>query len=258
MAMNRQRKNMVVNSRSDILARLFLVGGMLTLAACGGGGSNATSTTPDPMPIVQTGIYSVAEGDAGDTTLAIEVRLSRAADAVATIDYVSEDGTAIAPQDYDSVSGTLTFPAGSTSQVVNVSVHGDTAVDVDESFALRFSNASSNVNAPAGTSTGIILSDDTPTSGLATRPQNLTCVAPARPQVNTSVAVVSAYPALSFSQPTKLLLEPVADPRWFVLQKGGQLVVFDPDNATSVEAFLSVTVNTSSEGGGRGLAVHPD
>ena len=230
-----------------------------TVAGCSGGsGSGGNTTAPPSLPVVQTGNYEVTEGDAGNVTLSMDVRLSRAADGVATIDYATEDGSATAPSDYDSASGTITFAVGSTLQTVDVVVHGDTDIEVDESFALRFSNPSSNISAPGSTSTGVITSDDVAASGLTTRPQNQTCIAPARPQLSTSVDVIDAYPSLSFSQPTKILLEPVANPRWFVLQKGGQVVVFDPDNATSMSTFLSVSVRTNSEGGLLGMAFHPD
>jgi len=96
-------------------------------------------------------------------------------------------------------------------------------------------------------------------TGLNTRPQNSTCVAPARPDSGTTVSVANAFPGLpALSQPTKVLVEPVADPRWFVLQKPGQIVVFDPDNATSVAPLLTIDVRTMSEGGLLGMAFHPD
>jgi uncharacterized repeat protein (TIGR03806 family) len=97
-------------------------------------------------------------------------------------------------------------------------------------------------------------------SGLAARPDNQTCVAPARPVAGAVVTVTSPFPNLSFSQPTKILLEPVASPRWFVLQKTGQVVTFDPasPNATVPYLDLSAVVRTSSEGGLLGMAFHPD
>jgi uncharacterized repeat protein (TIGR03806 family) len=57
-----------------------------------------------------------------------------------------------------------------------------------------------------------------------------------------------------------MILEPVANPRWFVLRKSGQLVTFDPDNATSFSTYidLSAVVRTEIEGGLLGLAFHPD
>ena len=98
-----------------------------------------------------------------------------------------------------------------------------------------------------------------PDAGLDARPQNLTCVAPDRTAGNAAVTVVDAFPALpAIGSPTKLLVEPVADPRWFVLRKTGRLVVFDPDNATAVSDYLVLTVNANGEGGLLGMAFHPD
>jgi len=98
------------------------------------------------------------------------------------------------------------------------------------------------------------------TVGLDARPDNASCVAPARAAVGT-IDVVDAFPNLpSIGSPTKALVEPVPNPRWFVLRKSGQLVVFDPDNAVSVSTFLNLSgvVRTASEGGLLGMAFHPD
>jgi uncharacterized repeat protein (TIGR03806 family) len=98
------------------------------------------------------------------------------------------------------------------------------------------------------------------TGGLDARPDNVSCVAPARASVG-AIAVTDAFPDLpSIQTPTKVIVEPVANPRWFVLRKLGQLVVFDPDNATSVSTFLDLSgvVRTESEGGLLGMAFHPD
>lgn len=97
--------------------------------------------------------------------------------------------------------------------------------------------------------------------GLDSRPDNQSCVAPSRPNADAEVSITTPWPNLpAFNQPTKMLLEPVPDPRWFVLQKSGELVVFDPDAATTVTTFLdlSASVRTASEGGLLGLAFHPD
>jgi len=100
-----------------------------------------------------------------------------------------------------------------------------------------------------------------PTVGLDARPNNATCVAPARGAGGAAVDAVDAFPALpNISQAVKVLVEPVLNPRWFVLRKSGQLVVFDPDNATSTSNYLNLSgvVRTASEGGLLGMAFHPD
>ena len=100
-----------------------------------------------------------------------------------------------------------------------------------------------------------------PTSGLDARPSNATCIAPARGPAAGAVDVADAFPNLpDVSQPTKVLVEPVPDPRWFVLEKTGRVRVFDPDNATSLSTFLDLSgvVRTASEAGLLGMAFHPD
>lgn len=97
--------------------------------------------------------------------------------------------------------------------------------------------------------------------GLDSRPDNATCVAPARVAAGAAVDVADAFPGLPvILQPVKVLVEPVSNPRWFVLRKSGLLVVFDPDAATVFSTFLNLSgvVRTNSEGGLLGMAFHPD
>jgi uncharacterized repeat protein (TIGR03806 family) len=106
-------------------------------------------------------------------------------------------------------------------------------------------------------------SDATPSTlpGLDSRPDNQTCIAPARPDSDSSVAVTDPFPVLpDIPEPTKMLLEPVSDPRWFVLSKTGRLLTFDPDNATATAIYLDLSgvVRTVSEGGLLGMSFHPD
>jgi uncharacterized repeat protein (TIGR03806 family) len=106
-----------------------------------------------------------------------------------------------------------------------------------------------------------VYSNEPSTLGLDVRPNNLTCVAPPRPTADASISVVDAFPTLpDISLPTKMILEPVANPRWFVLRKSGELETFDPDSATSLTRYLDLSgvVRTVSEGGLLGLAFHPD
>jgi uncharacterized repeat protein (TIGR03806 family) len=100
-----------------------------------------------------------------------------------------------------------------------------------------------------------------PGGGLDARPSNTTCVAPARGTAGAQLDVEDAFPNLPvISGPTKMLVEPVANTRWFVLRKSGQLMVFDPDNATTTQVYLDLSgvVNSNGEGGLLGMAFHPD
>ncbi|MBT8099957.1 MAG: PQQ-dependent sugar dehydrogenase [Gammaproteobacteria bacterium] len=103
--------------------------------------------------------------------------------------------------------------------------------------------------------------DDVVEVGLDARPQNTQCVAPQRIAQNAAIATVDAFPNLpGATQPTKLLLEPVPNPRWFLLEKTGLLRVFDAAVADSFTTYLDLSsvVRANSEGGLLGMAFHPD
>ncbi len=96
--------------------------------------------------------------------------------------------------------------------------------------------------------------------GLASRPANLTCIAPPRPSGNATVATVEAFPTLPLlTQPVKILQAPGDASRWFVLEKFGRVRVFSVSNPAVVTTWLDFTalVNDTSEGGLLGMAFHP-
>lgn len=241
------------------------------VAACGGGGNKAAAPPPPPTvnPTLSISDAIVTEGDAGTTTLQFTVQSGAIAPvpaiiADASVNYSTAGGTATEGIDYQAASGTLQIP-GNTSQVmISIDVIGDIDVEADETFTVTLS---SPVNATIGqaTATGTIRDDDSAmgASGLDNRPDNQTCVAPARPTANSSVSVTDPYPLLpNLVQPTKIILEPGGAGRWFVLQKSGQVVTFPTTNPSSVNGHLDLTTNhsirTNSEGGLLGLAFHPN
>ncbi|MDJ0941076.1 MAG: PQQ-dependent sugar dehydrogenase [Woeseiaceae bacterium] len=242
------------------------------VSACGGGGGGASPPPPGPpppppppaSPSITIADSSVTEGDSGAVTIDFAVVLSATSANAISVDYATSDGTAEAATDYDAASGTLDFPAGTTNQMISVTVNGDSDVESGETFTMTLSNPS-NATLANATATGTILNDDVVAGvfGLDARPDNMTCIAPARPNIDATVTVVDAFPGLAnIPQPTKMLLEPVANPRWFVLQKTGQIVTFDPDNAVTPDLYLDLTVDhsirTNSEGGLLGMAFHPN
>ena len=76
-----------------------------------------------------------------------------------TVNYATANGTATAGSDYTATAGTLTFPAGVTTQTIAVPVLGDTQNEANETFTLTLSPP---VNAfiQFGQGTGTILDDD--------------------------------------------------------------------------------------------------
>ena len=106
------------------------------------------------------------EGDSGESSLfSFAVQLDNPVDAEVSVQFTTSDGTAlVADGDYESTSGVLTFPAGSTaSQMVDVTVHGDDDPEATETFSVDLfdlQDAGRGVGLEA-TATGTIVADDT-------------------------------------------------------------------------------------------------
>ncbi|WP_035484516.1 MBG domain-containing protein, partial [Algoriphagus marincola] len=135
---------------------------------------------------------SVAEGDAGFTSLTFTVSLSHAAPiGGATVDFATADGTAVAGSDYTAVSGTLSFAVGETSKTIDVPVSGDLIVEPDETLTLSLSNPTGfRVVISDGIGTGTITNDDFPPSGYTVSWDDL--IISASEATNTSFTVSSA------------------------------------------------------------------
>jgi hypothetical protein len=100
--------------------------------------------------------------DEGDGTAIATVMLSAASGRSVTVNYLTEDGTAIAGQDYDAVSGQLTFDPGETSQTFAIPITDDDADEADETIALKLDNAVNASIGDPGQATLSILDDDVP------------------------------------------------------------------------------------------------
>jgi large repetitive protein len=119
-----------------------------------------TITNDDPVPDASIADASVAEGDAGTSTLSFDVTLSHASDDSVTVDWATSDGTATTGDgDYVVGSGTVTFDPGDTTKSVDVTVNGDTTYEADEDLTVTLSNAG-NAGLADDTATGTITNDD--------------------------------------------------------------------------------------------------
>jgi hypothetical protein len=82
----------------------------------------------------------VAEGSNGVVQAEFTVKVLGQPTSPVSVDYQTEDGSAIAGQDYVATSGTLTFASGETSKRVSVTLTADGPAEPDETFRLRLSN----------------------------------------------------------------------------------------------------------------------
>ena len=91
------------------------------------------------------------------------VTLSHSSDDTITVGYTTVDGTAVADEDYVASSGTLTFPAGSTSAAISVPILGDDEAEANEDFSMSLhSPINAVIGDPEGTAT--IIDDDAATA----------------------------------------------------------------------------------------------
>jgi glucose/arabinose dehydrogenase len=102
---------------------------------------------------------TVTEGQSGSANASFTVFRFPSINLTSTAQFATANGTAASGTDYTAVSGTVTFPPGSTTQPVSVPVTGDLVDEDDETF---FVNLTSPTNATIsdGQGLGTILDDD--------------------------------------------------------------------------------------------------
>ena len=123
---------------TESLPLRYLVPALLgLLGACGDGGEPADET-PGTVQLLQTS-FEAAEG----TIVNVRVARSGGSDGVATVDYSTADGTALAGSDYTAVNGTLTWPDGlSGNRTISITIIDDGMLEPSESFTVMLSNPS--------------------------------------------------------------------------------------------------------------------
>ncbi len=171
---------------------------------------NVTLTSPTNATIADaTGVGTITDNDGGQPSLSINdtsvtegqtatftVTLSPAATAQVTVNYATANGTA-GLTDYSTASGTLTYPAGTTTRTIAVATINDTAVEQTETFLVNL-NAATGATISDGQGVGSILDNDAavPNTSINSTSQSsvgrITNVVPAQTQVtNTSYSVVA-------------------------------------------------------------------
>lgn len=109
-------------------------------------------TGATPSPTVSVGDVSVPEPASGQSYAQFPVMLSGASSQTVTVSFSTANGTAVAPGDYTSLSGTLTFAPGETQKTVAVAVKADAVSESNETFNL---NLSGPANATIADGTGV-------------------------------------------------------------------------------------------------------
>ena len=122
--------------------------------------SQGVGTINDPLPTLSISDRTVTEGNTGTVKATFTVSLSAASSQPVSVVYQTASGTAIVGSDFITTSGTLIFPANSTSaQSITVLVNGDTVDEDNETFAVELRNPSS-ATILKGQGIGTITNDD--------------------------------------------------------------------------------------------------
>ena len=90
-------------------------------------------------PTLSISDVGLDEGDSGVSVANVVVSLSKVASEDVTVNYTTQDGSAVAGSDYESKMGTVTIPAGSLSAVLALNVSGDLDVETNETLTVELS-----------------------------------------------------------------------------------------------------------------------
>lgn len=142
------------------------------LSACGGGGGGGSddgngggrNPPPPPPPVGQLRFASITFGvgeSAGTATATIE-RVDGSRGAVGVV-VTSADSSALAGQDYASLSATVTFADGDTApKTVALNIINDAVGEGEETLTLTLSNPTGGATLSQATCTVVIDDDDEP------------------------------------------------------------------------------------------------
>jgi hypothetical protein len=105
--------------------------------------------------------YNVNEGAA---TVTVTVTKTGSTALAATVHYATSDGSAVAPGDYGSTSGDLTFAPGETSKNVTVPITDDNVFEANENFGVTLSvPGNATLGSPSAATVTIADNDPPPT-----------------------------------------------------------------------------------------------
>ncbi len=121
--------------------------------------TNASLTILDDEVVVQFARVTYTNSEAGPLAILTVVRTGPLTDAVA-IDYMTDDETAFAGEDYTESTGTIAFAAGASTKTISVPILNDGQVEDDETFTVTLFNPEGAQIGDAATATVQIVDND--------------------------------------------------------------------------------------------------
>ena len=123
-------------------------------------GVGTITDNDETLPSISLSDVALREQNSGSTTFVFTATLDTPSGQTVTLDYGTADGTATAPSDYTAIpTATLSFAPGQITQLITVTVNGDTAGEPDETFFVNLANPVNAVLADAQ-AVGTIINDD--------------------------------------------------------------------------------------------------
>lgn len=104
---------------------------------------------------------ATVEQDTTNPVVTFNVTLDPESEKTVRVDYETNTGTALSPDDYVYTAGTLTFQAGETYKLVDVEVEAEEICESNEFFFLELSNPeNATLHSSRWRDAGVILNDD--------------------------------------------------------------------------------------------------
>jgi len=123
-----------------------------------------TITDDDPLTTVSVSDVTVLEGNATSAPAAFNVTLGAPSGKPITVGYVTSNGTASAPGDFEATAAQVAFAPGETQKPANVSVVGDTTFEENETFTVTLI-LPANAEIADGSAVGTIQNNDVALGG---------------------------------------------------------------------------------------------
>jgi uncharacterized repeat protein (TIGR03806 family) len=216
------------------------------VAGCGGGGGGSGGGSP---PTADSTPPTTPQGVTASATSTTQIRVTWQAS--------TDAGTGVA--------GYRVFRNGGAAAVATVTATSFTDSGLTPATAYSYTvlafDAAMPANVSAPSASASATTQATATVGLDSRPDNTTCVAGARPSQDVALATERVFPNLpAFASPILMLQAPGDAGRWFIVEQGGTVRVFDNQPTVNTSrSFIDITsrVRSGGEQGLLGMAFHP-
>jgi chitinase len=120
----------------------------------------------DDAPLLSINDVALTEGNAGSKNAVFDVTLSAVSGRDVTVAWTTNALSAAAGQDFVAASGSLDFPAGTSSRSVTIAIAGDALDEPNETFTVDLSSPS-HASLDDGQGLCTIINDDSTLPGLS-------------------------------------------------------------------------------------------